>query len=269
MQNSGQSVKLEPSTEEKCVYLSLETNFSQAGYLTFWVWVGAEPWDIYDLNSNGEDETIVGDPFRVFIKDGIADQDYSVFYREISTGINKAGVGGQNNNFHDIIDFPASHPNVIAVGASDSGNVFGSESRAYFSQYSDKLDVVAPGVGIRTTANGNGYTRFSGTSSSAPIVSGIVANMLAINGSLTTTDIRNGLQESADQKGPYLYPYPGDRNNYYGHGRVNGYKAVQRALNQSISEPDEIALCGVDPNPDESICFPIKSSENKIAVICL
>ena len=42
--------------------------------------------------------------------------------------------------------YPASYSAVMSVGATDS-----SDTRAYFSQYNDQVDIAAPGVNIEST----------------------------------------------------------------------------------------------------------------------
>lgn len=70
--------------------------------------------------------------------------------------------------------FPAKHPDVIAVSAVDRSNNF-----AGFSSSGPEVDLAAPGENVLSLANGGGYTQMSGTSMSAPHVSGAVAALIA------------------------------------------------------------------------------------------
>ena len=89
-----------------------------------------------------------------------------------------------------VIQYPASHWTVIAVGASDQNDKRQTRANgfapAWDSRYGSKLSVVAPGVLIRTTdlgggyvSNGPGFTGFIGTSAAAPHVAGLAALILS------------------------------------------------------------------------------------------
>ena len=94
-------------------------------------------------------------------------------------------------------DYPARYAKNwgIAVGAVDH-----NKNIADFSNHagSDPIDyVTAPGVNVYSTIPGNDYTCYSGTSTAAPFISGIVALMLSANPSLTPTQVRDILINSA------------------------------------------------------------------------
>ena len=117
--------------------------------------------------------------------------------------------------------FPAAANNAIAVAASD-GN-----ERAYFSQHGDWIDIIAPGVSIYSTsyhANGqNIYDSYSGTSMSAPIVSGIAAAIRSLYPDLSPLQVKHILTSSLSTD---------EFANFDGipsAGRVNAYKAIETA----------------------------------------
>ena len=87
--------------------------------------------------------------------------------------------------------FPAAFLSVISVAATDR-----SDNLASFSARGPYVDVAAPGVEIPGPALGGGLTAANGTSFSAPIVSGVVALLLAREPALRIDDIRARLVET-------------------------------------------------------------------------
>lgn len=75
-----------------------------------------------------------------------------------------------NSNIDAAGAYPASDPNVICVGATDS-----ADAKAGFSNWGATVEVSAPGVGIISTLPGNNYGPLSGTSMAAPHVCAMVA----------------------------------------------------------------------------------------------
>ena len=146
--------------------------------------------------------------------------------------------GNDNTSLDDpSINDECEHPHVICVGSSNENS-----ERSSYSNYGSALDIVAPSgeYGIVTTdATGtagynmdqantlknNNYTYFSGTSASAPIVTGIVGLMLQNEPSLTLEDIFYKFQYYSDKIGSESYV--NDRNDYYGYGRINAGKIVE------------------------------------------
>ncbi|MEA2028673.1 MAG: S8 family serine peptidase, partial [Campylobacterota bacterium] len=105
---------------------------------------------------------------------------------------------------------------VLGVGSSSEFN-----TKASYSSYGQNIDILAPAgenIGIVTTDDygiyqvaqrervlDSGYTFFSGTSSSAPIVSGVVALMLSVNPDLTPDQVRQIIISTAQKIGNEEY----------------------------------------------------------------
>ena len=146
------------------------------------------------------------------------------------------GVGATDPN-----DFRASYSNFLSWGWSASSAVKGSnylipslEDGKYIARY----NVVAPGtrifsawtkdpLGFPVQSNG----AWTGSSFSAPIVSGIAAILLSKNQGLTSLELKQAIQNGTDRIKPTTYEY----TNYSGlsgynhevfYGRVNCFKSL-------------------------------------------
>ena len=82
------------------------------------------------------------------------------------------------------VDYPAAYASVIAVAAVDS-----SDTRPTWSSYGAEIELAAPGVDIRSTWKDGDYKTISGTSMSAPHVSGTLALNLSADLGATADDL--------------------------------------------------------------------------------
>ncbi len=124
---------------------------------------------------------------------------------------------------------PANYPQSFAVAATDRNDI-----RAYFSKlgpspYDETLikpEISAPGgASIRSSVPGGGYEGgWSGTSMSAPAVSGTVALLVSANSSLSVEDIEEAITSNARPLTDGTYPE--SPNFGYGHGIVDAFEAV-------------------------------------------
>ncbi len=166
-----------------------------------------------------------------------------------------AGNGRENVLF----DGYASHPDVIAVSASNDRN-----KRCVYSDFGEQIFCCFPSgdmehrpfnhdrplsPGIWTTDNmgAKGYNpgsnfaqvnigdqagsytaSFSGTSSSTPGVAGVIALMLSLNPELKAGEVKEILKQSCDKIDPSFGNYDSNGHSlYYGYGKLNALKAVQ------------------------------------------
>lgn len=106
-----------------------------------------------------------------------------------------AGNSGRPNS----VDFPASHPGVLAVTALNA-----DDTLAGYSSRGPEVDLAAPGSRI-LSAYGDGYRELSGTSMAAPHVSGVAALLLAREPGLSGDEVARRLKETATTL-PYLAP---------------------------------------------------------------
>jgi subtilisin family serine protease len=98
--------------------------------------------------------------------------EQALLYAKSAGKILVAATGNAGNNQ---VDFPASLPWVLGIGAHDKNN-----ERLYKSNYGDGLDLLAPGVDLWTTQAGQQYTDFTvGTSAATAITAGLLALLKA------------------------------------------------------------------------------------------
>jgi YVTN family beta-propeller protein len=137
-----------------------------------------------------------------------------------------ASVG---NSGRHAISYPAAYEHVIGVGATDN-----RDYKAFFSTYNSSVDLSAPGVDIYSTMPtypvtmnreyARNYDFLSGTSMACPMAAGVAALVRSQNPAYTPAQIQNCLQSTADDLGDT------GRDDYFGFGRVNAYRAVSTVL---------------------------------------
>lgn len=155
-------------------------------------------------------------------------------------------VCASGNEERKQVDYPASDPNAMAIGASTDG-----EELAWYSNSGPQLCVVAPSNGgergIFTTdvsTKGRGFNTgtaaaggtdglftndFGGTSSATPLVAGLCALILSLKPDMTPDDVRGILVASAKKIGPASAYKANGHSNKFGHGRIDAAKAVALA----------------------------------------
>jgi subtilisin family serine protease len=122
--------------------------------------------------------------------------------------------------------YPAACNNVLAVAATDE-----IDQRPSFSNYGPQVDLAAPGLNIVSTWYMSNYLFKSGTSMSAPHVSGVAALLWSLDPSLSASEVANLLFYSAVDIGP------SGKDIYYGWGRVSADRAVGLVVNPRIYLP--------------------------------
>ena len=191
--------------------------------------------------------------------------------------------GNTNYNFiglmEDIVSYPACLQDVIAVGGispcGERKSRYSCDYEGWGSLYGTQLDVVAPGVLIATTdlQGGEGYNPklfqfeemcdtipcdflnqdytmwFSGTSAATPHVAGVAALVLSVNPTLTSYQVRDIIESTAQKVRPDLYDYqttPGRTNGTWheemGYGLVDAYTAVNAALCIGNFSPEQMDI---------------------------
>jgi serine protease len=188
---------------------------------------------------------------------GFSEASQSVYSAARNAGtiiVAAAGNGGTGTPF-----YPASYEGVISVGA-----VTIDKTLAPYSNTGPTLDVTTPGGNTARDINGDGnpdgilstaasdadgaitagFQFLQGTSMAAGHMSGVVALMRAVNPTLTPQDLdtllANGL--ITEDLGPL------GRDDRFGHGLINGYRAVIAASNAAGTPINPIPILAINPS---------------------
>nr|WP_275402665.1 S8 family serine peptidase [Streptomyces sp. SID13031] len=131
-------------------------------------------------------------------------------------------VVAAGNDGSSITQYPASYPEVIAVAATDERGKL-----ADFSSFGNWVDVAAPGISLLSTGPRQltkpGYLPYwycTGTSCSAPLVTGLAAMIRNKWPAFTPAQVAQRLKVLARDAGPRGF------DQYYGAGIVDAYAAL-------------------------------------------
>ncbi len=113
-------------------------------------------------------------------------------------------VAAAGNNGLNQISFPAGYESVISVGAVEQGG-----KHLDFSNSGPTLDISAPGYQINAAWGSEQLTAFSGTSGSAPLVSGAIAAGMSQYPNLSASEVADLVVQLSGDAG-----YPGSDPNY-------------------------------------------------------
>lgn len=152
-----------------------------------------------------------------------------------------SGNDGLFSDINPIGHYPSNYDNVLCVGSSGA-----SSGVSGFSNYGATVVTYAPGDNLRTTLPDNRYTSSSGTSFSAPVVSGIAALVRSVHPDWTPLQILRQIRSTSDN---VLKGITTD-NRYLYYGRANAYRAV--FINQSFTSGQTlpgIATTNIDVVP--------------------
>ena len=186
----------------------------------------------------------------------------------------------------DVINYPARNTNVIAVGATNENDrrCRGGPNQDWpssyqGSQYGPQLSVVAPGVhtwstdmrglgqGYNNAGGGGGdaagdyYEDFGGTSGATPHVAGLAGLLLAFNPTLTPTQIRSIIENTADDMVGNPTEDTTGWDKYMGHGRINAHAALINVQTNHPFSPadvyirDSLSDAGIEPYIGFPLCY--------------
>jgi serine protease len=143
----------------------------------------------------------------------------------LSRGSIIVAAAGNSNSSAPL--YPAAYPGVVSVASTNSSDV-----KSSFSSYNASVTVSAPGSNIYSTLPGNTYGYKSGTSMAAPLVSGLLSLMRALNPNIPNSAMVNCLTSTAVNIDALNPVFVGQ----LGAGRINADAAMQ-CITASLSHP--------------------------------
>jgi uncharacterized protein YjdB len=148
-----------------------------------------------------------------------------------NAGITLVAAAGNYNTSEP--SYPASNNHVISVGSLADGSL---TTKAGFSNYGSAIDLVAPGyVNVASNTDNSSYKNTSGTSFSAPLVTGAIALYLQQNPTATPSAIETALYTSCDAIDDSSSSY----TNWAGNGSLN----ISKFLNIG-AVPESVTISG-------------------------
>lgn len=200
-------------------------------------------------------------------------EDQAVFDLARAAGVVVVAAAGNSANSTRF--YPAAYPGVLAVSAVDI-----NKNLAPYSSFGAWISVAAPGGSTAQDVNGDGkpdgvlstvatdtggvlvndYVIWQGTSMATPHVAGVVALMKALAPQLTPADVANLLVAGAltDDIGV------AGRDDQFGYGLINGYKAAIAAINSGGQPVDPTPILAVNPT---ALNFGISLSSQTLSVL--
>lgn len=224
-------------------------------YARMFKWAADQNADVISCSWGPEDRTGAIDPLPDVIRTAIR---YCVTQGRGGKGCAVLFAAG-NGEESVSNDGYASNPDVMAIAASND-----QDGHAWYSDFGPEISICAPsnggtrGILTADRRGANGYntvltgvdippqrpgddpqidsfqdldytSTFGGTSSSTPLVAGIIGLMLSVNPDLTAGQIRQCLQNTATKIGsPQSYDSRG-HSHFFGFGKVNAAAAVREA----------------------------------------
>ncbi len=153
-------------------------------------------------------------------------------------------IAAAGNESASSASYPAyytkTYSNVISVASTESSDALSS-----FSNYGDGVDIAAPGGQILSTAPGDQYATFSGTSMATPHVAGVAALLWGASPNKTMAQIRSAIVGQTDF-------VAGLQGKVAANGRVNVKKALDSLGGVQTPTPTPTATASPSPSPAPS-----------------
>ncbi|GHA81003.1 S8 family serine peptidase [Pontibacter akesuensis] len=170
-----------------------------------------------------------------------------------------ASAGNNNNNLEQ---FPATYQHVISVSNTDE-----VDKKSSSSTFGNWVTIAAPGTNIYSTVAGTGtgiaaggYTNYTGTSMSGPMVAGLAGYIKAQKPSLTPTQVRDIIVSTSDNVDILNPGYEG----LLGAGRINVYQAIVAAGGTVLAPTVDFIPSKVSAVIGEEVAFANRSTGSNL-----
>lgn len=164
-------------------------------------------------------------------------------------------VAAAGNDGCECVSYPARFPEVVAVGASDQNDL-----PASFSNWGPALDILAPGVSMRSLSwqNANQTTAYAnniaGTSFATPLVAGLLTRLKSQQPTASNLQLLAAVTEQTNR---LTIPADTSRTNTLGTGRVNA-GAVMSRITQTAAPTQRYILREVSAGTTIGNYEPVK-----------
>jgi len=183
-----------------------------------------------------------------FVGDGFSQPLYDSIKRAYDKGVIVVAAAGNTDPSINGTDMDVTKSYPVCYDNPDGENmVIGVASvgkdmkKSKFSNYGSCIDLVAPGEEFYSTQPYNrglsGFDKYydgfwSGTSLSAPLVSGVLANIKGLRPNFSVDEIRNFVLNNTKD----IYAYNPGYQSRLGHGMLDANKALEAASAQKVSK---------------------------------
>lgn len=299
---TGNSAVLDGSSNS-CAYSYLQQiKDGPAGEITFWVWVSTDQQtgsDKFEFLVDGKEVISYGD-IAAMVHNSVAYP--AKLEKVIAVGASTSGDMSGNTSISLSAEERAAYSqfgnglDVVAPSSDQHLKILTTDRYGASGEgYNSDKDL----GGNTSTAPDLNYTdQFGGTSAAAPLVAGIAATMISADNTILASSVESILRSTADKigrRGAVAYDQDSNtRSEFYGYGRVNMFRALKTVRGDSSVEMascmpesynynrnfDDLLISRTPQNtqfcptkaplvPEESLCFPVRATNSKVAVICL